>query len=252
MVENIDIITSQPPLQDPPSTLCTVLWKLCNEVSQIKTDICTALSKTSIKDVTVCLMHGKGSNKVSKEFLATNLLALVTLVDTCIDTCIDPIISAEPAVVDICAPVSGAATETNGHTAFVDSIQNRLDLTVKSSEDNVSKMADMLKQLQHVQSSIITSPPTVFDGQQPASTSCIPATAAHGHATSSCANVVENPTDNIYRYVEDFLTAEQEVDLSEFLSKEPFTDIKSRSVIDWGKIFIYMITSQPRSSNPNT
>ena len=156
MGENIDITTTQPPLQDPPSTLCTVLWKLCNEVSQIKTDICTALAKTSIRDVTAGLMYGKGNNKVQKEFLATNLLALVTLVDT-----IEPIISAEPAVVDICAPVSGVATETTGQTAFVDSIQKRLDLTVKSSEENISKMADMLKQLQHVQSSIVaTSSPT--------------------------------------------------------------------------------------------
>ena len=59
MDQVIDITTSTPSV-----ALNTLLNDLCNKCGQIKTDICSALSKTGFSDVLVTDIAGKGKSSV--------------------------------------------------------------------------------------------------------------------------------------------------------------------------------------------
>ena len=155
---NIDVL-STPQLADPVSTMTTILNGLCNKVRQIKTEVCSTLSKTSFNDVKVEHMHGRGNTKFTKEYLANNLVTLVGLVD-----CIDPIVNAKPPVLDIGLPSS----KNTDHVAFVDSMQRRMDhfdTTINANEENINKVSEMLKQLETLcnrpapSSAAVTIPP---------------------------------------------------------------------------------------------
>ena len=70
--------------------LTSLVKELCNKSNTIKSDICSALSKTSLKDVQLREMTGKGNIKISKDFIAENILALLKYT-----TALNPIVHEE-------------------------------------------------------------------------------------------------------------------------------------------------------------
>ena len=91
-------VTTLPPVNDPAGTLTTILGGLCNKAKVVKSTICSALAKTSFSDVTTAQLVGKGNNKVTKEYLADNLITIVKLIE-----CIAPIVNADPPTLCISA-----------------------------------------------------------------------------------------------------------------------------------------------------
>ena len=77
----IDVESTSSPA--PKSTIAAIqrltslVKRLCKKGNTIKSDICSALSKTSITDVQPKDMTGKGNIKISKDFLAENILELL-------------------------------------------------------------------------------------------------------------------------------------------------------------------------------
>ena len=97
--EDVDIdVESSPPIDAAAiaQTFKSLLKGLCNKGKQIKTEVCSAFSKTNVGDIQAKDMCGKGNTKISKEYLADNILTLVSLVDM-----IDPIVNGYPPQLDL-------------------------------------------------------------------------------------------------------------------------------------------------------
>ena len=81
-VHNPDVdVEFNPRLTDAVATaqkLKTLLVGVCSTGKHITTVLCSALSKTSVSDIQVGDMCGRGNKKVTKELLAEHVLTLVT------------------------------------------------------------------------------------------------------------------------------------------------------------------------------
>ena len=60
-------------------TITSTLSTLCEESRTIRKNICSVLKKTCFSDVDSSMIIGRGSTKISKQYLATNLINLVRL-----------------------------------------------------------------------------------------------------------------------------------------------------------------------------
>ena len=76
--------------------LTSLVKKLSIKGNTIKSDVCSALSETSLKDVQSKDMTGKGNIKISKDFLAENVLALLKYT-----TALNPIVHDEISEADL-------------------------------------------------------------------------------------------------------------------------------------------------------
>ena len=105
----IDVTTTKLQADEAANTLNTIVGGLCNKTTALKAEICSTLAKTSFTDVAVTDMHGRGNTKFSKEYLPSNLITLMELID-----CINPIVKADPPVVSI-IPCSPAVPNINNN-----------------------------------------------------------------------------------------------------------------------------------------
>ena len=211
-------VTTSTTTSTPGTTLTTLLKGLCNKSGQVKSDICSALSKTGFSDVIATDIYGRGKNAVTKQYLTENIITFIRLID-----CIDPIINADPPVFDLTDDV----TASNDHKQYMGDIKNRLDrfeTTIKCNNNNIMVMLDKLAQLQSTTAEPLPATPY----QSPVYPARAPSLID-----------VENPTTHIQNYVDGYITADQESELLKFLGKQTFGDVKSRHVIDYGSEYKY-------------
>ena len=145
---NLINVTSQSVNQtsEQDDTLKTILSTFCSVSLKIRTNISSALGKTSFSEVESSQMIGKGSTKVSKEYLADSVINLTRIAES-----LDPIINANSFIScsnDI--PQPGICIDVDDFKNYVDGMQTKLecyDAIMKSNQEQFDKMFKNLNEL---------------------------------------------------------------------------------------------------------
>ena len=106
---------------DPALTLKSNLSKLCSLTIEVRKFICSALGKTGLSQVTPSQIIGRGSTKVSKEYLADNLIKIAKLAET-----IEPIVNADSPSVNF-VRTSESVSNVHNFEEYLTSLQARLE-----------------------------------------------------------------------------------------------------------------------------
>ena len=101
--------------------LTSLVKRLCKKGKTIKSDICSALSKTIITDVQPKDMTGKGNIKISKDFLAENILGLLKYT-----TALYPIVQDEISQTDLANLTDNVSVDTSEMKQFINDVEDRL------------------------------------------------------------------------------------------------------------------------------
>ena len=241
MTSSPDIdVESNPRLTDAVASaqkLKTLLVGLCSTGKHIGTVLCSALSKTAVSDIQAKEMCGKGNTKVSKELLAENVLTLVRQIDL-----IDPIVNGDPSVLDLEPPQPSPGN--SDHTDYVNTIKHSLehfDATIRSNQDNISKITAMLAQLKNVcsynksEGHMHTADMTPCVKQRP--TPCAKILASSKHL--ELAPVI-NPTTAYEQYQPDFVTNDLHSKLTDFIQGiSDYHKVNGREVRSFGARYPY-------------
>ena len=147
----IDVVSDTPPADSSQSL--SLLRALCKKSQEIKFSITSALSKTSFSDVSSTQISGKGNCKVTKEFLAENLLSLIKMVDT-----VDPIINSEPPILH--TSTDGLKSDSSHFDNFLADVQSKMDGYCNTWQANQQKLNDMVKTLSDLVLSNSNVPPS--------------------------------------------------------------------------------------------
>ena len=138
--------------------LTSLVKELCNKGNTIKSDICSALSKTSLKDVQPKEMTGKGNIKISKDFLAENILALLKYT-----TALNPIVHEEISQTDLIKLSNNVSVDTSELKQFITDVEGRLLNANSAIENNARAMDNLLMSMKSIHENISV------DGYQPPS-----------------------------------------------------------------------------------
>ena len=138
--------------------LTSLVKELCNKGNTIKSDICSALSKTSLKDVQPKDMTGKGNMKISKDFLAENILALLKYT-----TALNPIVHEEISQTDLIKLSHNVSVDTSEIKQFITDMEGRLLNANSAIENNARAMDNLLMSMKTIHENISV------DGYQPPS-----------------------------------------------------------------------------------
>ena len=117
---DVTSVTSISSDSNPAVTLKSNLSKLCSLTLEVRNFICSALGKTGFSEVDYSQISGKGSTKVTKEYLADNLIKISRLAET-----IEPIVNADPPSVNI-SPPSEYTPHSRNFEEYLSGIQARL------------------------------------------------------------------------------------------------------------------------------
>ena len=214
-----------------PTVLNILLRELSSSSDKVKADLCSALSKTGIEDIDIAKdMCGKGKNSVTKNYLATNLLNTVRLVDR------------------VCAVVQPAMTQfvtratDNTDTQSIHTLIKKVEnLTEKVCTAESTRFAYIEKQLSDLHGVLgeINLPhhPSPNTPRPPTSTP-LPRTP------------VTNPTACYEEYLLDYVTLDDAEKLTVFLDKETFADKNGRYVAAYGVPYHY--TGSHSTANSRT
>ena len=231
----IDVTTTKLQADEAANTLTTIVGGLCNKTTALKAEICSTLAKTSFTDVAVTDMHGRGNTKFSKEYLASNLITLIELID-----CINPIVKADPPVVSIipCSPAGHG-----DHVQNINSnIQDRLDSfdnNIKSNQKTITEVCEILKKLVNNQT-VCTS----------ASQNYAPSQSTTDSRTPDPPPTPTNPTWHVDSVGPGFVSSQSASALQKFLDSQTFVTVKGRSVLHFGEPYSY--TASPSSSGQSS
>ena len=160
--EEIDVESTSSPA--PKSTIAAIqrltslVKRLCKKGNTIKSDICSALSKTSITDVQPKDMTGKGNIKISKDFLAENIFELLKYA-----TALYPIVQDEISQTDLANLTDNVSVNTIEMKQFISDVEDRLLKTNCAIKNNARAMDHILASMKSVHENISV------DGYQPPS-----------------------------------------------------------------------------------
>ena len=129
--------------------LTSLVKRLCKKGSTIKSDICSALSKTSITDVQRKDMTGKGNIKISKDFLAENILELLKYT-----TALYPIVQDEISQTDLANLTDNVSVDTSEMKQFINDVEDRLLKTNSAIENNARAMDHLLASMKSIHENI--------------------------------------------------------------------------------------------------
>ena len=138
--------------------MTSLVKELCMKGNTIKSDICSVLSKTSLKDVQSKDMTGKGNIKIIKDFLAENILALLKYT-----TALNPIVHDEISQTDLINFGNNASVDTSEIKQFISDVEGRLFNANSAIESNARAMDHLLTSMISIHENI------VVDGYQPPS-----------------------------------------------------------------------------------
>ena len=119
----------------------------------IKSDICSAMSKTSLKDVQRKDMTRKGNMKISKDFLAENILALLKYT-----TALNPIVHEEISQTDLIKLSHNVSVDTSEIKQFITDMEGRLRNANSAIENNARAMNNLLMSMKTIHENISVDP----------------------------------------------------------------------------------------------
>ena len=203
-------ITSQsiPQISEHNDTLKNCVTKFCSISHSIRDNICSALGKTSFSEVSADHMFGKGTTKVTKEFLAKNIITLTRIAES-----LDPIVDANPVIScskDIPSSSEGSAANMDEFKSYLDSMHDKLenyDSLLKSNQEQVTAMVSNLAEL------VLSSKLSANSSTPPVSTTPTPNT------TSPHARSTQPPCEPFIKYVQDAVPGALSETLREFATE---------------------------------
>ena len=165
-------------IDETDDSLKSILTTFCSTSLKIRNTITYGLGKTSFSEVAANQMIGKGSTKISKEYLADSVITLTRLAET-----LDPIVNANPVIT--CGNDSQKScvngVEIEEFQKYVDSMQSKLesyDTILKSNQEQFDKMYQNLTELVQTNSPIPNTtapiPNTISPHAVPAQPPCSP------------------------------------------------------------------------------
>ena len=122
--------------------------ELCKIGNSVKSDLCSAFGKTCIKKVQPKDMIGKGNNRISKEYLAENILSFVKLT-----TDLDQFVNRNPPMLDIDSQLP-ASKEMAAVKQVVTSFEHKFQKYSSEIESNSKVTAQLLTHIQDLQHSM--------------------------------------------------------------------------------------------------
>ena len=148
--------------------LSTLLKALCFKSEQVKNDICSKLSQPSFKNVASSDMCGTGNRKVPKEFLASNIITLIEIIED-----ISPMVSGEAPEANLLELAKASTLQAsvqpstsvdavpiptsnvdNAIQSYVSSLEEKVETISKELANNTATMNDFMASLQQMQSSM--------------------------------------------------------------------------------------------------
>ena len=197
-------------------TTQTLLKSLRLKVSEVNEHICKCLKIDNISTLDPALLYGKGNNKITKEFLSKNLLALLRISDGVLSN-----------------------IDTLNKTSDVEE-QQKLDPIIITDQDTVYDFADIQSSLSK-HSTFLTSIDIKLNELK-----CFVQDLNDKSTTSSGAEKVSQPTVEISTpepcikdNVVDFISAEESNNLCKFLSKISYHVENGHEVKNFGEPYKY-------------
>lgn len=129
--------------------------KFCSISLSIRDNICTSLGKTSFSEVTADHLFGKGTTKITKEYLAKNIIILTRLAES-----LDPIMNANPIIT--CGKdtpqTSAGGVDVGDFKDYLDNMQSKLDSYDAVMRTNQEQFDNMVINLTELVSASKTAP----------------------------------------------------------------------------------------------
>ena len=224
---NIDVTSSASHTIHTEGTksLSTLLNTLCNHSNTIRNHVTLSLSKTGFEDIDPSKLSGKGSTKVTKEYLAGSLIEFIKIVDG-IDSIVNSQKLEEP--IDIDNLNYSTKRDKNDFEKYLTDVQVRLDSYCSTMESNQTKFDDMVKVLSELV--LPNNIHTNASASQPIQKPMEPNTVSPNTYT----NVVCDPYVN---YVEDAISESVDISLQAFIieNEAKFKTIGNRDTLYYGE-----------------
>lgn len=224
---NIDITTN-----DAPSTpISTLIKTLCISSCEIRKYMCSMLSKTDFIDIDVADICGTGKNKVTKQYLAENVIILTNSIES-INKTLHPVLDCDnlSAKLDnICNTnidmlQSDIKSQLVSSALVTDAVDNAMRKHKIDIETKLSELCDVVKQLSVSDYPII--PPLKTNQNQ-------------NYGPKSSAINITAPEPPLADYDEEYLTEEEEKNLMDYFTTIDFTSENGHSVKNFGAKYHY-------------
>ena len=145
-------VSSNSPSAESISALKVGISKICEESVKIRNRMTSALGKTSFDEVITSQLIGKGSTKISKEFLADSVITLNRLIES-----ITPVANDSPNIT-FSTSTTDPSTDFN---QFLDCIQTKLDSYTETMQSHQERFEQMFSSIQGLVSSSSNLIPSV-------------------------------------------------------------------------------------------
>ena len=198
--DDVDVI-SLPSTCKSLKTFTENLKILCKTASEIQYMITSGLSKTSFEGVDASQMVGKGSQKVSKEYLADTVIKLVRLIEP-----INSVVNSDVQNFLASSPPETKTNEVNELKTYLHSMQTRLDDYDENMKLHQAKLESMVSSITDLVSSSVISNVCSSDTPPP-------------NTVSPHARTATPPCEPYVKYAKDAVPESMQESLNKFISE---------------------------------
>lgn len=193
-------------INEPDVTLKAGITTFCSVSLKIRDTINSALGKTSFSEVTASQMIGKGSIKVTKEFLAESVITLTRLAES-----LDPIVNANPIITcrEDVPQSSMGGVDVDDLKSYLENVQTKLDSYDAIMQTNQEQIDTMVSNLTELVSSHSSTP----------AINTSPSVTAEPNTISPHARPSQPPCEPYIKYVKDAIPETLTQSLKTFVSE---------------------------------